>query len=264
MNEENDKPGYWAVLTADIRYDKNLKPSEKLLYAEITALQKMNGYCYASNAYFEKVFDASERSVKYWLKSLEEKGHISIKYIYKEGSKEIDKRIITTKVKDDVQGNALPSAKNCTTRGAKNCTDISNPYSTDIINKKKEIVCSIEHTKENPMESLFEVFWSKYPKKQKKKDARVAFLRNVSESNAKKVFDGLEMWLKSEQWSKDHGRYIPLPTSWLNEERWNDELKTSEIKDGGIEEFLAEDDDDDIFGTRKGGHYIDADFTAKA
>lgn len=114
------------------------------------------------------------------------------------------------------------------------------------------------------MESLFEVFWSKYPKKQKKKDARVAFLRNVSESNAKKVFDGLEMWLKSEQWSKDHGRYIPLPTSWLNEERWNDELKTSEIKDGGLEEFLADDDDDDIFGTKKGGSYIDADFTTKA
>lgn len=133
-----------------------------------------------------------------------------------------------------------------------------------IITNKKENVCSIEHTKENPMESLFEVFWSKYPKKQKKKDARVAFLRNVSESNAKKVFDGLEMWLKSEQWSKDHGRYIPLPTSWLNEERWNDELKTSEIKDGGLEEFLADDDDDDIFGTKKGGSYIDADFTTKA
>lgn len=114
------------------------------------------------------------------------------------------------------------------------------------------------------MESLFEVFWSKYPKKQKKKGARVAFLRNVSESNAKKVFDGLEMWLNSEQWSKDHGRYIPLPTSWLNEERWNDELKTSEIKDGGLEEFLADDDDDDIFDTKKGGSYIDADFTAKA
>lgn len=114
------------------------------------------------------------------------------------------------------------------------------------------------------MESLFEVFWSKYPKKQKKKDARVAFLRNVSESNAKKVFDGLEMWLKSEQWSKDHGRYIPLPTSWLNEERWNDELQASEIKDGGLEEFLADDDDDDIFDTKKGGSYIDADFTAKA
>lgn len=264
MNEDNEKPAYWSVVTADIRYDKDLSPSEKLLYSEITALQQMNGYCYASNAYFEKLYEKNEKTIRRWFKSLKEKGYINIKYIYKQGSKEIDKRIISTIAIDVGAKMTLGGGKNVPTPGGKNVLDISNPYSTDIINKKKEIVCSVEQTKENPMESLFEVFWSKYPKKQKKKDARVAFLRNVSESNAKKVFDGLEMWLKSEQWSKDHGRYIPLPTSWLNEERWNDELKTSEIKDGGLEEFLADDDDDDIFDTKKGGSYIDADFTAKA
>ncbi len=29
--------------------------------------------------------------------------------------------------------------------------------------------------------------------------------------------------LRSEQWRKDGGRYIPHPTTWLNQTRWEDE-----------------------------------------
>ena len=32
------KPGYWAVLPARVRYDEELRPNAKLIYAEITAL----------------------------------------------------------------------------------------------------------------------------------------------------------------------------------------------------------------------------------
>ena len=58
-----DKPGYWAVIPATVRYDPALPPNAKLLYGEITALSNAKGYCYAQNRYFSALFGLSDRSV---------------------------------------------------------------------------------------------------------------------------------------------------------------------------------------------------------
>lgn len=73
-----ETPNFYATLPAAVRYDKNLKPSEKLLYAEIVGLTNVKGYCYASNAYFERLYDASTRTVQGWLKHLQDCGYIEI------------------------------------------------------------------------------------------------------------------------------------------------------------------------------------------
>ena len=41
-----DKPNYYAIIPAIVRYDNDLKPNEKLLYGEITALTNKTGACY--------------------------------------------------------------------------------------------------------------------------------------------------------------------------------------------------------------------------
>ena len=73
-----ETPTFYTILPAAVRYDKNLKPNEKLLFAEISALTNVTGYCYASNAYFKNLFDASTRTVQGWLKHLQDCGYISI------------------------------------------------------------------------------------------------------------------------------------------------------------------------------------------
>ena len=40
-----NRPGFWAVLPAEVRYDKDLPASAKLLYAEISSLSDQLGYC---------------------------------------------------------------------------------------------------------------------------------------------------------------------------------------------------------------------------
>ena len=90
-----DKPNYYAVIPADVRYSKKLTPNAKLLYAEITALCNMNGKCTASTEYFSKLYEVSRVSIQKWLKILESNNHIKRVNIYKQGSKEILTRVIT-------------------------------------------------------------------------------------------------------------------------------------------------------------------------
>jgi hypothetical protein len=88
------KPNYYAILSAEVRYDKNLRPNVKLLYAEITALCNMNGICYASNKYFAELYGKSKGAISGWISELVKNGYIQIDYTYKEGSKEIEHRYI--------------------------------------------------------------------------------------------------------------------------------------------------------------------------
>ena len=90
-----EKPNYYAVIPAEVRYSKELTPNAKLLYAEITALCNMNGKCTASTQYFCRLYEVSRVSIQKWLKTLEDNNYIKRVNIYKQGSKEIETRVIT-------------------------------------------------------------------------------------------------------------------------------------------------------------------------
>lgn len=89
-----DNPNYWSVLPANVRYDKRLKPMEKILYSEITSLTNKNGLCWSGNDYFAELYEVAEETVSRWIKSLSDKGYIRLSYKYK-GGKVIDKRYIS-------------------------------------------------------------------------------------------------------------------------------------------------------------------------
>ncbi len=73
-----ENPGYYAILTADVRYDKDLSSSAKILYAEITALSNKEGYCWAGNQYFADIYDVDISTIQRWIHDLKEKGHIAV------------------------------------------------------------------------------------------------------------------------------------------------------------------------------------------
>jgi DNA-binding transcriptional ArsR family regulator len=98
-----EKPNYYAIIPADVRYSKNLTPNAKLLYAEITALCNMNGKCTASTKYFCNLYEVSRGSIQNWLKMLEDNGYIERTVIFKQGSKEILSRYIKLKDKGSLK-----------------------------------------------------------------------------------------------------------------------------------------------------------------
>jgi hypothetical protein len=89
-----EKPNYYAVLSAEVRYDNRLRPNVKLMYAEITALCGMNAECFASNKYFADLYGKSKTSISGWISELVKHGYISLRFTYKDGSKEINNRYI--------------------------------------------------------------------------------------------------------------------------------------------------------------------------
>ncbi len=90
-----EKPSYYAIIPAEVRYSKKLTPNAKLLYAEITALCNMNGKCTASTQYFCRLYEVSRVSIQKWLKNLEDNNYIRRVNIYKPHSKQIEARVIT-------------------------------------------------------------------------------------------------------------------------------------------------------------------------
>lgn len=75
---------------------------------------------------------------------------------------------------------------------------------------------SIDNTKS------FTLFWEEYPKKVGKQAAMKSFLRALKLTDLDTMLKALETQKKTEQWQKDGGRYIPNPTTWLNQGRWED------------------------------------------
>lgn len=91
--ETNIYNGYYAVIPASVRYDKNLKPAEKLLYGEISALCNKEGYCFAKNKYFAELYSVSQSSVSRWISNLTKLGFLEVQIIRNQKNEVIERRI---------------------------------------------------------------------------------------------------------------------------------------------------------------------------
>jgi hypothetical protein len=72
---------YYAIIPANVRYDKSIPNGAKLLYGEITSLCNERGYCWASNQYFSELYATSERTIINWIKALVREDYIYIKMV---------------------------------------------------------------------------------------------------------------------------------------------------------------------------------------
>jgi hypothetical protein len=84
-----EKKSYYAIIPANVRYDKNLSANAKLLYGEITALCNEKGYCWATNEYFASLYNTSEKTITRWISNLKDSEYIDTKievFRYEDGT----------------------------------------------------------------------------------------------------------------------------------------------------------------------------------
>lgn len=88
----HEQPSYYSILTANVRYDKRLRASEKVFFSEITALSNKYGYCTASNRYFANLYEVSKDTVSTWMSDLVKLGYVKREEIRNEQTKEVIER----------------------------------------------------------------------------------------------------------------------------------------------------------------------------
>jgi hypothetical protein len=144
-------PNYYAILSAEVRYDNNLRANVKLLYAEITALCNMNGECFATNKYFAKLYNKSKGAISGWISELVKYGYIKVEYTYKEGSKEIEHRyikILKGGISENNNGLLKKTLRNNTTNTNTNITYSNNNGISKLLEEVKAFDTTEQHKKD--------------------------------------------------------------------------------------------------------------------
>lgn len=100
-----EKPSFYAILPADVRYAEDLTSLQKILYAEITALTNKEWYCYAGNSYFAELYKKDPTRVSKTISDMQKKWYLQVsreneswfvRKIYVWELKELKKTIKTT------------------------------------------------------------------------------------------------------------------------------------------------------------------------
>ena len=237
---DDSRPGYYAVIPADVRYDDSIPANAKLLYGEISSLIGAEGYCYASNQYFANIYGMTPENIARLLTKLENAGHIQ-RVIEKDNSGQIVSRKLFLKV-------SMPDGwgidKKINTHLQKNQEGIDK--------KIKETNTSIIYTPQSPPEGgepsgkkkkrspqykaqadvlpeRFEKFWDFYRTHvpagcnagNRQKAIRAWDKLKPSGELVTQMASALAKQVKSQTWQSGIG--VPHASTWLNNHGWEDD-----------------------------------------
>lgn len=225
------KPGYYSILTADVRYHDKLSPFDKLLYSDITALTNKNGHCNASNKYFSKVFNKSIRAISRSISTLSDNSLITTTLIRDENNEIVERKIyLNQTVSIGIEENVYtPIAKNDDTPIAKNVqyNNTSNINNTSK-NIKSNNINIITKKKSNHYELVLES-WNTFAKSNGLSEIRQLTTKRINGIksrqkengfNIQEIFDCIEaspflLGINGNDWKADFDWVFCSPNNWL-------------------------------------------------
>ena len=181
----------YIIIPGTLLRNSNLSMMQRLLLAKAMGLDNDKG-CYASNQYFADSLGVTKDYISKALNDLKKKGYISIQLNYKKDTKEVESRTIRC---------------------------ISDTYRIDVlegIGQKAQVKVKKEYKEEK---ESFDLFWIAYPRKTGKQKAWTFWKKNYAKlpliaimGHCKKAYVDTEK------------TYIPHPFTYLNQERYYDEI----------------------------------------
>lgn len=227
----------YSVIPARVRDDHTLRPNAKLLYGELSALAQAEGYCWASNAYLAEQLGIAGKTVEGLLKQLKDRGHIHLEVERDEETNEVLRRRIWI---CGPPGSSVPpplknegrSPQNQGEPPLKNEDRIIQENNIPPYSPPKGDKPAKQRRRREPKAApdwkpeRFEGFWRLYPVKKSKQAAIRAWDLLCPDDKLIAVMGwALQRQMAGEDWQRGFG--IPYPATWLNNRRWEDEVRPS-------------------------------------
>lgn len=235
---EINRPGYYAVIPADVRYDDRIPANAKLLYGEISALIGSDGFCYASNQYFSGLYGMAEETIARLITKLEQAGHIirilerdntgqiKVRKLYLRTSlpviQPLDEKINTSPQKNQ---EGIDKKVKDTNLSKTNNTPYSPPQGT-LPKKKPKRECK---SAADVLPDRFEGFWQFYRSRMpegcnagnRQKAIRAWDKLAPDEALVTTMANALWKQVNSKAWASGVG--VPHASTWLNNRGWEDD-----------------------------------------
>lgn len=211
--EEINIAGCFELLDDEIKLRTGLTNKElqnaKLELQKISRIRFMDGWIYVINASKYNNYRKSPKN----------------EIAYQKELKLIPQEIQDSLMKDNIINSTTDTTMNNT---------IDSNHKSEIRNKKSKIKNKKNFSKKRVIKA-FDMFWASYPRKVGKKKTKEIFLKKFTKFNNindagnlfNEIMNGLKLQDKSKQWEET--KYIPHPSTWLNQERWNDQLNPDEL-----------------------------------
>lgn len=117
----------------------------------------------------------------------------------------------------------------------------NNIYNNINNNSNRHSVSYHDTSNDTLYDTLFDKFWEVYPRKVDKKKAKDKFIKlKPTKELVDLMIKQIERLKTTNDWQKEDGKYIPHPSTWLNNKRWEDEFETEEEKEEKMLQRLKE------------------------
>lgn len=238
---DRDFKGVW--IPRKVWLDDQLNALEKVILVEIDSFDKGDDDgCWASNSTLAEFCQCTERKVSDGISKLIKLGYIEVI--------SFDGRV--RKLRSCIEKNSRQTGKKCE-------ADKKKIPPSNITTNIKSITPYNPPKGKSDYSVGFEGFWKAYPNKKVKSTALKAWNKiRPDDTLLQTILRDVER-RKNGEWKDKDKQYIPHPTTYLNQRRWEDEVEIEERyerpwweRTPEELEALAEQDSDRVWAERKG------------
>lgn len=211
----------FIIIPHQLVTDESLQPIDRILYGVIYWFERLKeGKCIAGNATLAELCNTTPKNIQDSLSRLEKQSYII---------RVMKNKTTRLELKTTISFQRLSANTDSAIGKRRQSLSVNTDQNKNIQVSKNE------HTPDGDIyPSDFLTFWESFPKKTGKGDALRAWKKlKPSESLRARIVASVEEHIeKDKQWSREDGRFIPNPATFLNQRRFDDEVKAGKLDTG--------------------------------